>query len=205
MNSKNQVQIAKRKGKKQNNDQGSLLVLLLLLLFIILLIKIKLMLGKKFKRIVSRGLLPLLVLLRSLGSTPHSRTTDSWERFRAFILVERNPHVFVKGAGLHASASVQRTTRRACRDVCIAILETNRDNGQIVDMRQIPSDNGLGDLGIDFLNDQVAAYASVLDLLVDVCRGDVAAWSPFDGSLHTERNVSIKIDISKVQKTKSVS
>lgn len=56
-------------------------------------------------------------------------------------------------------------------------------------MAKVTTDDGFGDLGLDILDDNVAAYAAVEDLLDDIFRGDVCAWCPLDGCLYMISNV----------------
>lgn len=57
-----------------------------------------------------------------------------------------------------------------------------------MDVVHVTSDNGLGDLGIDVFQEQIAADGAFDGLLQDVSRGDVAARSPLDDGLCKMKN-----------------
>lgn len=160
-----------------------------LILFIILVIRIMvdLIIRQKGVRVIKQP--PVLLRDSSLSHSSGTTTMSLRDRLCTLVLIELDPHVSVKSAGFQAGARVQGSSHRAGGDVCISLLELHRNHRQVVDVAKVTTDDGFGDLGVHVLDNDVAAYAAVEDLLDDIFGGDVCAWCPLDGCLYLMNNV----------------
>lgn len=130
----------------RKTSRTSLLEPPLKILILFVLAQIEFSLGQHLVRVVDRA----LWLLRGLDDGgDNTRTASARKRLGTFVFRERNAHAFVEGSGSHAGAGIKSSAHRACRNVGIAIGEVNGDDGRVVDVVHIASDNSLGELGID--------------------------------------------------------